>query len=66
MEDAVVCSRLLRVPHIGSQADRFKLAMEERNNWIILNGQPDAVRHACDCCIRIFLMPDGNFGENSP
>jgi hypothetical protein len=65
MEDAVVCSRLLRVPHIGSQADRFKLAMEERNNRIILNGQPDAVRHACDRCMRIFSMPDGSFGENS-
>jgi hypothetical protein len=66
IEDAVVCSRLLRVPHIGSQADRFKLAMEERNNRIILNGQPDAVWHACDRCMRIFLMPDGNFGKNSP
>ena len=66
MEDAVACSRLLRVPHTGSQADRFKLAMEERNNRIILNGQPDAVRHACDRCMRIFLMPDGNFGESSP
>jgi hypothetical protein len=57
LEDAVACERLLRVPHIGSQADRFKVSMEERNRWIILNGQPDAVRHARDRCMRIFSMP---------
>ena len=53
------------VPHTGLQADRFKAAMEERNEWIVLNGQPDAVRHVCDRCMRIFLMPDGSFRERS-
>ena len=56
--------RLLSVPHIGSQVDRFKVAMEERSRWIILNGQPDAVWHACDRCMRIFSMPDGSYGED--
>jgi len=37
--------------------------MEERNRHMILNGQPDAVRHACDRCMRIFLMPNGTFRE---
>ena len=47
------------MPHTGDQADRFKPAMEERSRWITLNGQPDAVRHACDLCMRVFLQPDG-------
>jgi hypothetical protein len=60
----MVRSKLLGVPHIGSQANRFKVAMEERSTWIILNGQPDAVRHVCDRCMRIFSMPDGSYGED--
>ncbi|KAF8957605.1 hypothetical protein BDZ97DRAFT_1669810 [Flammula alnicola] len=61
LEDAIFRGKLLVVPHTGMQSDRFKAAMEERNEWIVLNGQPDAVRHACDRCMRIFLMPDGTF-----
>ena len=48
LEDAIFRGKLLVVPHTGLQADRFKAAMEERNEWIVLNGQPDAVRHICD------------------
>lgn len=63
LEDAVSRSIFLKVPHGGLQSNRFQLAMEERNKWIILNGQPDAVCHACDRCMRIFLMPDGTYRE---
>lgn len=50
------------MPHTGDQADRFKPAMEERNRWIVLNGQPNAVRHACDLCMQVFLQSDGTLG----
>ena len=40
LEDAIFRGKLLVVPHTGLQADRFKVAMEERNEWIVLNGQP--------------------------
>jgi hypothetical protein len=33
--------------------------MEERSRWIVLNGQPNAVQHVCDLCMRVFLLPDG-------
>jgi hypothetical protein len=61
LDDAVSRGHHLVVPHSGTQTNRFKAAMEGRNRWIVLNGQPDAVRHACDLCMRIFLMPDGTF-----
>ena len=63
LEDSLSRSRYLKVPHTGAQTNRFKAAMEERNMWIILNGQPDAVQHACDRCMRIFSMPNGTFRE---
>lgn len=59
LEDGVRRGRLLSVPHTGDQADRFKPAMEERSRWIVLNGQPNAIRHVCDLCMRVFLLPDG-------
>lgn len=65
LEDGVQRGRLLSVPHTGDQADRFKLAMEERSRWIILCGQPGAVRHVCDLCMRVFLLPDGSLGACS-
>ena len=49
----------LEVPHEGKQKDRFTLAMEERNKRIIHEGQPDAVRHACDKCLRIYVDGEG-------
>jgi hypothetical protein len=61
LDDAVSRRHLLIVPHSGTQSGCFNMAMEERTRWIILNGQPDAVCHACDLCMRIFLMPDGTF-----
>ena len=63
LEDSLSRSKYLKVPHTGAQTNRFKVAMEERNSWIILNGQPDAVQHACDRCMQIFSMPDGTFRE---
>jgi hypothetical protein len=60
LEDGVRRGRLLSVSHMGDQADRFKPAMEERSRWIVLNGQPGAVRHVCDLCMRVFLQPDGS------
>ncbi len=40
LEDAAFRSIFLKVPHGGLQSTRFQAAMEERNEWIILNGQP--------------------------
>ena len=51
----------LKVPHTGLQSDRFKQAMEERTQDIILNGQPDAVLHACDKCFRCYETQAGEF-----
>ena len=61
LDDAVSRGHLLLVPHTGAQSDCFKAAMEEHSQWIVLQEQPDAVRHACDLCMQIFHMPDGTF-----
>ncbi|KJA15025.1 hypothetical protein HYPSUDRAFT_72271 [Hypholoma sublateritium FD-334 SS-4] len=61
LEDAQTQGTLLNVPHSGDQSNRFKEAMEARNKRIIMEGQPDAVQHACDLCMRVFLMPDGTY-----
>ena len=52
----------LQVPHIGDKKDHFKAGMEERNKRIIFYGQPDAVRHVCNKCCRIFEI-DGRYCE---
>lgn len=49
----------LEVPHEGKQKDRFTQAMAERNKRIIHEGQPNAVRHACDKCLRIYADGEG-------
>lgn len=54
LDDKRRAHKQLQVPHDGIQADRFKNAMKERNEHIILYGQPDAVNHACDKCLRIY------------
>ena len=59
LEDHTTQGTLLQVPHTGSQADRFKEAMCNRNTRIALNGQPDAVRHTCDKCMRIYDLESG-------
>ena len=48
LDDAVSRGHHLVVPHSGAETNRFKAAMEGRNRWIVLNGQPNAVCHACD------------------
>jgi len=49
----------LEVPHEGKQKDQFTLAMEEWNKKSIHKGQPDAVQHACDKCLRIYIDGEG-------
>ena len=61
LEDSEQQGTLLEVTHEGKQGDRFKEAMETRNKRIVLYGQPNAVCHACDKCMRIFEMEDGSF-----
>jgi hypothetical protein len=53
----------LKVPHSGNQAGRFRQAMEDRNRYIIENGQPDAVSHACDKCLRIYETDRDNIRQ---
>ena len=52
----------LRVLHTGEQADRFANAMDKHNKDFILNGQPDAVVHACNKCLCIYEF-NGSEGE---
>jgi hypothetical protein len=59
LEDHTTQGTLLQVPHTGPQADRFKRAMRDRNTRIAINGQPDAVRHTCDKCMRIYDVDSG-------
>jgi len=54
LEDKKQRHERLCVPHIGDQASRFTEAMEQRNRDFIINGQPDAILHACDKCLRIY------------
>ena len=54
LEDKKRQHERLCVPHIGDQASRFTEAMEQRNRDFIINGQPDAILHACDKCLRIY------------
>ncbi|KAF8804503.1 hypothetical protein BYT27DRAFT_7106918 [Phlegmacium glaucopus] len=56
----------LYVPHTGLQKDRFTEAMAERNRDIVLNGQPDAVGHACDKCLRIYKTNEGEIRHCHP
>ncbi|KAJ3500906.1 hypothetical protein NMY22_g19105 [Coprinellus aureogranulatus] len=59
LDDAVRRGYVLEVPHGGDQSNRYTAAMEARNEWIVLNGQPDAVRHACNKCMRVYETEDG-------
>jgi len=47
LDDCVRTNTMLRVPHTGEQKDRFSVAMLDRNNRIILYGQPE-VPHCCN------------------
>lgn len=55
----------LQVPHIGEQKDQPKAAMVAHNNWIVFNGQPDAVRHVCAKCMWIYEI-SGKFSKITP
>ncbi|PPQ83677.1 hypothetical protein CVT26_006236 [Gymnopilus dilepis] len=59
LDDKQRRNSVLEVSHEGLNKDRFTAAMEERNRDFILNGQPDAVRHACNKCRRCYQLPDG-------
>jgi PHP family Zn ribbon phosphoesterase len=63
IEEKLRAHQRLYVPHTGAQKDRFKEAMAARNKDIVLNGQPDAVGHACDKCFRRYETEDGEIGE---
>jgi hypothetical protein len=43
----------------GLNKDRFTAAMEEHNKDFVLNGQPDAVRHACNKCLHTYTTEEG-------
>ncbi|KJA20097.1 hypothetical protein HYPSUDRAFT_68700 [Hypholoma sublateritium FD-334 SS-4] len=62
LDDKRQAHEQLQVPHDGIQADCFKNAMKERNEHIVLYGQPDVVNHACDKCVRIYEK-DGELCE---
>lgn len=61
LEDYQSQGLFLEVLHTGEQANRFKDAMKQRNQRIVFFGQPDAVRHVCDKCMRVFKHEDGSF-----
>ena len=66
LDDHARQGTLLQVPHTGTQADRFKRAMRDRNTRIALNGQPDAVCHACDKCMQIYDLENGESRTSNP
>ena len=47
----------LSIPHDGEQKDRFMVAMQERNERLIVEGQEE-LPHACHDCMRVFVLPD--------
>ena len=63
VDDHKTQGTLLHIPHTGSQSDHFKTAMEERNKWIIMEGQPNAVCHTCKKCMCIYKREDGEFSK---
>ena len=63
LEDKLRSHQRLCVPHTGAQKDRFTEAMAARNRDIVLNGQPDAVGHACDKCFRKYEMENNEIRE---
>ncbi|KAF8165809.1 hypothetical protein B0H34DRAFT_649042 [Crassisporium funariophilum] len=66
LEDKLRAHQQLCVPHTGLQKDRFREAMAARNKDFVLNGQPDAVGHACDKCLRTYETEDGEIHDRHP
>jgi hypothetical protein len=60
LDDKIRRNEHLQVLHTGKQKDRFTEAMQERNKDFVINGQPDAVQHACDKCLRIYKTGKGD------
>ena len=48
----------LSIPHDGEQKDHFVVAMQERNERLIVEGQ-EKLPHTCYGCMRVFILPDG-------
>lgn len=63
LEDRRQHGTVLDVPHTGNQADRFTAVMQERNERIILQGQPDAISHFCNKCMRVYKNEDGTYSK---
>jgi hypothetical protein len=59
LQDCVQRETLLCVPHTGDQETRFKAAMEQRNERIVVYGQPEWA-HACFRCMKRSQDSDGN------
>ena len=48
----------LSIPHDGEQKDRFVVAMQDRNERLIVEGQEE-LPHACYGCMHVFVLPGG-------
>jgi hypothetical protein len=59
LEDHQARDMRLRLPHTGKQKDRFTDAMDERNERIVLQGQPE-IAHYCDKCMRTYETEHGD------
>lgn len=55
LRDHKTSNLLLTVPHTGDQNDRFRAAMQERNERIVYLGQPE-ISHYCDGCMRVYVQ----------
>ena len=53
LEDCQLRRQILTVPHGGPAKERFKAAVQARNNRMRLYGQPE-LRHHCLTCTRFF------------
>ncbi|KAI0708330.1 hypothetical protein C8Q76DRAFT_627155 [Earliella scabrosa] len=56
---SVRTSQRLILPHAGSHSERFMMALEARNTFIVGEGQP-LWAHACDLCEKIYSKGDAD------
>ena len=59
LEDHQVRDMQLHLPHTGKQKDCFTDAMDERNEQIVLQGQPE-IAHYCDKCMHTYETEHGD------
>ena len=64
LEDKQRRNELLMVNNGGLNKDQFTAAMEECNKDFVLNGQPEAVRHACNKCFRTYTTEEGETSKH--